>query len=264
VSGTILELGFCSIWILLCGDTKGFQIFIFCHRDFSSYQRGSAHPVSGAGLLWKGILSIMVRDLHCTWREKGVFWWEDNFNKRVPSLCPCWNCLHNSFRFTIRKSQPCSYMQLHQNPSKHHRKSEIVTLWGGYPVWCQQHETDSSWGFLQVINLKGSHHDYQSLPPALWSLWVIFKINAHSSVKTQNGASPWVRCIVIIGFNSRSTLARASLMVQRVKNLPSMREIQVWSLGWEDPLEKEMATHSSNLAWRIPWTEKPGGLWSIG
>ena len=44
-----------------------------------------------------------------------------------------------------------------------------------------------------------------------------------------------------------------------VKNLP-MLEIRVQSLGWEDPLEKEMATHSSILAWRIPWTEEPGGL----
>ena len=45
-----------------------------------------------------------------------------------------------------------------------------------------------------------------------------------------------------------------------VKNLPAMQETQVQSLGWEDPLEKRMATHSSILAWRIPWTEKPGGL----
>ena len=45
-----------------------------------------------------------------------------------------------------------------------------------------------------------------------------------------------------------------------VKNLPEMQEIRVQSLGWEDPLEKEMVTHSSILAWRIPWTEEPGGL----
>ena len=47
-----------------------------------------------------------------------------------------------------------------------------------------------------------------------------------------------------------------------VKNLPVMRETWVRSLGWEDPLEKGMATHSSILAWRIPWSEKPGGLQS--
>ena len=44
------------------------------------------------------------------------------------------------------------------------------------------------------------------------------------------------------------------------KNLPALQETQVGSLGWEDPLEKGMATHSSILAWRIPWTEEPGGL----
>ena len=51
-------------------------------------------------------------------------------------------------------------------------------------------------------------------------------------------------------------------MAQRVKNLPAMREIQVQSLGWEDPLEKGMAIHFSILAWRIPWTEEPGRLYS--
>ena len=56
----------------------------------------------------------------------------------------------------------------------------------------------------------------------------------------------------------------ASLMAQLVKNLPAMQEIQFQSLGWEDLLEKEMATHSSILAWRIPWTEDPGGLQSMG
>ena len=53
-------------------------------------------------------------------------------------------------------------------------------------------------------------------------------------------------------------------MAQTVKNLPAMQETQVQSLGWEDPLEKEMTTHSSILAWRIPWTEEPGGLQSVG
>ena len=49
-------------------------------------------------------------------------------------------------------------------------------------------------------------------------------------------------------------------MAQRIKGLPAMQETGVPSLGREDPLEKEMATHSSILAWRIPWTEEPGGL----
>ena len=48
------------------------------------------------------------------------------------------------------------------------------------------------------------------------------------------------------------------------KNLPAMQKTLVQSLGWEDPLEEGMATHSSILAWRIPWTEEPGGLQSMG
>ena len=56
----------------------------------------------------------------------------------------------------------------------------------------------------------------------------------------------------------------ASLVAQRLKCLPAMQETWVQSLGREDPLEKEMATHSSTLAWRIPWREEPGGLESKG
>ena len=56
----------------------------------------------------------------------------------------------------------------------------------------------------------------------------------------------------------------ASLIAQSVKNLPAVLETWVQFLGREDPLEKEMATHSSVLAWKIPWTEEPGGLQSMG
>ena len=59
---------------------------------------------------------------------------------------------------------------------------------------------------------------------------------------------------------SSSSNSKASLVAQRLKCLPAMWETWVRSLGWEDPLEKEMATHSSILAWRVPWTEEPGGL----
>ena len=63
---------------------------------------------------------------------------------------------------------------------------------------------------------------------------------------------------MIICINSMSS--SVSLVAQLVKNLPSMRETWIRSLGWEDPLEKEKATRSSILAWRIPWTEEPHGL----
>ena len=61
-----------------------------------------------------------------------------------------------------------------------------------------------------------------------------------------------------------STAIYNTLVAQSVKNLRAMQETQVQSLGWEDPLEKEVATHSSLLAWRIPWTKEPGGLQSMG
>ena len=56
----------------------------------------------------------------------------------------------------------------------------------------------------------------------------------------------------------------SSLVAQRVKHLSTIQEIQLQSLGWEDPLEKEMAIHSRTVAWKIPWTEEPGRLQSMG
>ena len=64
----------------------------------------------------------------------------------------------------------------------------------------------------------------------------------------------------IIGYG----VTRASLVAQTVKCLPAMWETRVQFLGWEDPLEKEMAIHSSTLAWKIPWTEEPDRLQSMG
>ena len=65
-------------------------------------------------------------------------------------------------------------------------------------------------------------------------------------------------------FLSSYSLLRASLMAQTIKNLPAVQKTQVRSLGWEDPLEKGMATYSSIIAWRIPWTEELDGLLSMG
>ena len=61
-----------------------------------------------------------------------------------------------------------------------------------------------------------------------------------------------------------SVLQLALLAVQTIKNLPAMQETRVQSLGWKDPLEKGMATHSSILAWKIPWAEELGRLQSMG
>ena len=71
-------------------------------------------------------------------------------------------------------------------------------------------------------------------------------------------------CVSSLLFIWGQTMVGASLVAQRVKCLPTMLETWVRSLGQEDPLEKEMAAHSRMLAWKIPWTEKPGRLQSMG
>ena len=70
--------------------------------------------------------------------------------------------------------------------------------------------------------------------------------------------------LVLSVFSNITTESWASLVAQIIKNLPASQEVRVQSLGWEDPLEKKMATHSNILAWRVPWTEEPGGRQSLG
>ena len=70
--------------------------------------------------------------------------------------------------------------------------------------------------------------------------------------------------LIFNAFSQGMYTPRASLVAQRVKHLPAMWKTWVRSSGWEDPLEKEMATHSSTLAWKMPWMEKPGRLQSMG
>ena len=64
-------------------------------------------------------------------------------------------------------------------------------------------------------------------------------------------------------YHMLDTVLNPSLLTQTVKNLSGMQETQVWTLGWEDPLEKGKVMHFRILAWRIPWTDKPGGLQSM-
>ena len=66
--------------------------------------------------------------------------------------------------------------------------------------------------------------------------------------------------VLVLELENFFTKYGASPVAPSIKNLPAMQETQVQSLGWEDPLEKRKATHSSTLAWRIPWSDEPGGL----
>ena len=111
--------------------------------------------------------------------------------------------------------------------------SSILHIWMaiGEPVWVlgsREEERVSSWGSVLSYFIKEMYY---------WKYSYV--------------------CVMMM-------MIRAFLLAQMVNNLPAMQETCIWSLGWEDPLEKGMATHSNILAWRIPWTEEPGGLQSMG
>ena len=89
------------------------------------------------------------------------------------------------------------------------------------------------------------------LPESYWFLWPYFECRKVLPILTPSNTS-------------RHSWGFASLRTLSCLNLPTMREAWVQSLGWEDPLEKRTATHSNILAWRIPWTEEPGRLQSMG
>ena len=96
-------------------------------------------------------------------------------------------------------------------------------------------------------------------------LWVILRQWKNRFLNKRKLLVYLTLCSLLIVFLIRMLYVfMFALVAQRVKHLPAMQEIWVWSLGQEDPLEKETATHSSILAWRIPWTEKPVRLQSMG
>ena len=89
------------------------------------------------------------------------------------------------------------------------------------------------------------------------------QVELHQAQRKGEKLSDFITQILVLFLGNYYELCRshqASLVAQTVKNLPAMLETQVRSLGQEDPLDKGMTTHPSTLAWRIPWTEEPGGL----
>ena len=114
---------------------------------------------------------------------------------------------------------------------------------------------------LLGYRLQASHRvfTWREEKQALW--WVLQGCNAIALIISQRLHSLWPS---YWGLKFQHEFGGTSLVAQRVKRLPEMQEIQVQFLGQEDPLETEMATYSSTLAWKIPWTEKPGRLQSMG
>ena len=108
------------------------------------------------------------------------------------------------------------------------------------------------------------------IPSPPLALFIVMLPKAHLTSHSRMSGSRWVITPSWLSELWRSFLYRssvyseASLVAQRLKRLPARRETRVRSLGQEDPLEKEMATYSSILAWRIPWKKEPGRLQSMG
>ena len=105
-------------------------------------------------------------------------------------------------------------------------------------------------GGLQSLGSQRIGHNWTTCTAPHYSFTFIKRLFSSSSLSA----------ITVVS----SAYLRASLVAQMVKNLPAMQETQLWSLGWEDPLEKEMATHSSILTWEIPWRKECGELQSMG
>ena len=114
----------------------------------------------------------------------------------------------------------------------------------------------SKWWFLHIIS-KSESDSY------LLIIHEHLSFNYDYSKQKKTVTNKYVK-YVLQNIVLRLTEMWASLVAQRLKHLPAMRETQVWSPAWEDPLEKEMAAHSSILAWKIPWTEEPSRLRSMG
>ena len=149
-------------------------------------------------------------------------------------------------------------------PEEQAGRGEIDTLWETREarVWELRLKDGGSWGQTQKCLATNTKLAVRQL----WGRWD--KQNEALTGQWQWGrvwdrrerhSGPcWAR------FGDYSEQNRTSLVAQTVKHLSIMRETQVRSLGWEDPLEKEMAVHSRTIAWKILWTEEPGSLQSVG
>ena len=130
-----------------------------------------------------------------------------------------------------------------------------------WPVWISgNHHWTAAQRFCKFLPVgivrmgsRGSRQDIRLLLVAYSVLPFLYLLQTTALVYQQ-----WLPLL------SSSTIYVSSLVAQMVKRLPAMQETPIRSLGWEDPLEKEMATHSSTLARKIPWMEEPGGLQSMG
>ena len=129
---------------------------------------------------------------------------------------------------------------------------------------------ETCWGEIPCLSIYFQFATFSSEFHPLWSAQPVMTQNGrHARMLACFSCIRWPGCSSSIQFKFYAAMQLPMSVMgfhggSVVKNLPAMQETQVWSLSREDPLEEGMATHSSIPAWRIPWTEEPGGLQSIG
>ena len=122
------------------------------------------------------------------------------------------------------------------------------TVWKGKKIWHQKVSTPG-WKFSNLLLGKSGE---------------ITRERMKRLGQSRNDTQLWMCLVVKVKSNAiKNNIAWASLVAQMVKHLPAMWETRVWFLGQEDPLKKEMATHSNTPAWKSPWMEEPGRLQSM-
>ena len=193
-------------------------------------------------------------------------WDDENGNCASCSSLPRWSTIPSKCLEPKDSFKACSA------PQSLLAKPRLKLPRGRHPssISCDNHVTDDVPGMTELWQQK----------PEPWGhvLWKKLAVRRREKVKADTNIYLSIYLSIYLYISSKSIqrswrildiwdsllFHRASLMAQMIKNLPAIRETWVWSLGWDDPLEKDMATHSRIPAWEIPWKEEPGGLHSIG
>ena len=185
----------------------------------------------------------------------------------LPSIFPSIRVLSNESVLRIRWSKYWSF-SFNISPSSEHPGLisfrmdwlDLLAVQGTFESLLQHHSSKASILWRSALFTVQISHTYMTTGKTIALTRWTFAGKVMSLLF--NMLSRWV--ITFLPRCKESERKGASLVAQRLKHLPAMWETWVRSLVWEDPVEKEMATHSSILAWKIPWTEEPGGLYSTG